>query len=109
MNEKTYQGRRVSAWFSAEQLKFMDEAMLSPADIIRYGITAAQQGRMALEPDPDTARALGQLASLVTALANGARLTWPEEDDPGPKDAADHRIEKLRDTAANRDRFYQSS
>lgn len=122
MNENTdkkeYKGKRISAWFSAGQLRAMGDCGLTPADVIRFGIDAAQRGHDLQVPGPEVARALRLVAQVATALADGAKLVRPEErppesiaeiyrDVPRQDEGADipAAVQALRDAASGRDRF----
>lgn len=71
-------GRKVSAYFSADQLEHMAEHGLEPADVIRRGI-AAVLGTS--EAPPEVQKALRLVGQVTGALLGGARLTWPQEEE----------------------------
>ena len=74
---KPGQGRKLSVYFSAEQLAMLEERDLTPAEIVRRGFAYQNP----VEAPADLQPAFGYIASLAQALASGGRVTYP--DRPG--------------------------
>lgn len=74
---KARPGRKVSTYFSGDQLDEMEARGLTPAEIVRRGFAYQKP----VELPVDLQGAMEYLLALAQALASGGRVSYP--DQPG--------------------------
>lgn len=67
-------GRKLSVWFSADQLAEIARRNLTPAEVVRRGLLWGDDVAM----PPELGPSMSMVQRLAQALANGGRVTYPD-------------------------------